>query len=261
MISEDNPLAWRILNQFANDIVSIISNSERTERNILLRTVSAAILSNVPSLSTLYVHQIFETLNQVLDVNHRTLLGKLTSSIPLIENETENNIGVEVASDEQMDQETEEEATQRRRKQDLPSAYDIEVKNVGWILVAQRIAAETITNICSFDENGNIQFTKNYEYVSHMKLFNQFDKFVIDASTLDDDDDLSDAESVHDYEQNSSSSSNGLQADKLPMEIMEPIKSFGLVEKLWQRAQPIAENVNELLKLNEKELSQKYETI
>lgn len=65
-------------------------------------------------------------------------------------------------------------------------------------------------------------------------------------ATIDNDDDLSDAESVHDYEQDSNNSS-GIQNDKLPIEILEPIKSFGLVEKLWQRAQPLAENVNEIL--------------
>lgn len=76
-----------------------------------------------------------------------------------------------------------------------------------------------------------------------------------DGNALDDDD-LSDAESVHDYDKDSSNSS-GLQGDKLPIEILEPIKSFGLVEKLWQRAQPIAENVNELLKEAENDLFKK----
>lgn len=62
---------------------------------------------------------------------------------------------------------------------------------------------------------------------------------------------------MHDYDIDSSNSS-GLQGDKLPIEILEPIKSLGLVEKLWQRlAQPIAENVNELLKEVEKDLFKK----
>lgn len=72
----------------------------------------------------------------------------------------------------------------------------------------------------------------------------------------EDDDDFSDAESVHDYDKDSSNSS-GLQSDKLPIEILEPIKSLGLVEKLWQLAQPIAENVNNLLKEGEKDLFKK----
>lgn len=49
-----------------------------------------------------------------------------------------------------------------------------------------------------------------------------------------------------------------MQGDKLLIEILEPIKSLGLVEKLWQRAQPLAENVNNLLKEGENDLSKKY---
>lgn len=41
------------------------------------------------------------------------------------------------------------------------------------------------------------------------------------------------------------------------MEILEPIKSLGIVEKLWQRAQPIAENVSQLLKETNKNMLKK----
>lgn len=67
-----------------------------------------------------------------------------------------------------------------------------------------------------------------------------------DENTLDDDD-ISDAESVHDYDKNSTNSS-GVCNDKLPIEILEPIKSLGLVEQLWNCAQPIPVNVISLLK-------------
>lgn len=157
VISEDNPVAWRVLNHSAQDIVALITNIERNERNIVLRVVAAAILSNVPSLSTMYINQIFDTLNQALDINHRTLLAKLSSEIPL--NDTnENSANSGEAAEDQMEEETEEEARQRRRKQDLPTEYDIEVKHVGWVLEAQRISAETITNLCSSDEDGNFFF-------------------------------------------------------------------------------------------------------
>lgn len=81
-------------------------------------------------------------------------------------------------------------------------------------------------------------------------------KNAIPEPTNDNDDDLSDAESVHDYEQDSNNSS-AMQSDKLPIEILEPIKSFGLVEKLWQRAQPLAENVNDILMDHGKSLYKK----
>lgn len=157
VISEDNPIAWRVLNHFAQDIVALITTLEHTEQNIVLRTVAAAILSNVPSLSTIYINQIFDTLNLALDINHRTLLGNLTSSLPLDDDVKEaNSADVEVRGEEQMEEETEDEACARRRKQDLPTEHDIRIKHVGWTLEAQRIAAETITNLCSTDDNGKV---------------------------------------------------------------------------------------------------------
>lgn len=154
VISEDNPVSWRVLNNFAQDIASLITNIERTQQNIVLRTVAAATLSNVPNLSMTYINQIFDTLNQALDINHRTLLGQLTSSIPLDQEKLESCVDVEVAAEEQMEEESEEQATSRRRRQDLPTERDIEIKHIAWVLEAQRIAAETITNICSSDDNG-----------------------------------------------------------------------------------------------------------
>lgn len=52
-------------------------------------------------------------------------------------------------------------------------------------------------------------------------------------------------------------SKNGLHADKLPIEILEAVKSLGLVEKLWQRAQPIAQNVAGILEENRNGLLKK----
>lgn len=70
--------------------------------------------------------------------------------------------------------------------------------------------------------------------------------------------DVSDAESVHDYDMASSHSSSNLQnTDKLPNDILEAVKSLGLVEKIWQRAQPIAENVADILKDAEQSLVKK----
>lgn len=158
MISEDNPIAWRILNESAQDIVSLIASDQNNEKTIILRTVAASILSNVPGLLNAHVSQIFYTLNQALDLNHRALLGSLTSILPLDRNGGDG-LDVEVATDDHMDEEeSEAAATSRRRKQDLPTEQDIEIKHVGWVLEAQRIAAETITNLCSTDDNGRIFF-------------------------------------------------------------------------------------------------------
>lgn len=124
---------------------------EEGEKTILLRTLAAAILSNVSTLASANLNQIFNALTKSLDINHRDVLSKLTSSLPL--DIKENGPEIEV-NDDQMDEETDEEAHMRRRKQDLPTETDEEIKHVGWLLEAQRIAAETITNLCSSEEEG-----------------------------------------------------------------------------------------------------------
>lgn len=50
--------------------------------------------------------------------------------------------------------ETEEAAANRRRRQELPTADDIAMRDVGYLLDAQRVAAEVITNLCSTEEEG-----------------------------------------------------------------------------------------------------------
>lgn len=74
------------------------------------------------------------------------------------------------------------------------------------------------------------------------------------TSNFEDD---SDNETVHDYDVESEQSNNLQNTDKLPVEILEAIKSLGLVEKLWQKAQPIAENVADILKVNDSDLVKK----
>lgn len=151
VISEDNPVAWRALNHFTQQLVLLLTIDD-TDKSILLRTLSAAILSNVPALASAHINQIFSTLAIVLDGNHRELLGKLSSSLPLDGNKDEPELEV---TDDQMEEETDEEASARRRRQDLPTELDIEIKYAGWLLEAQRVAAETITNLCSTDDDGN----------------------------------------------------------------------------------------------------------
>lgn len=50
--------------------------------------------------------------------------------------------------------ETEEAAANRRRRQELPTADDIAMRNVEYLLDAQRVAAEIVTNLCSSEEEG-----------------------------------------------------------------------------------------------------------
>lgn len=159
VISEDNPIAWRTLSAYTQDLVGIlgVAVSETSQPNkhplILLSTLAAGIMSNVPALYAPHLTIIFTMLSRTLDLNHRNVLGGLTSRLPLNERKKGNDIFVTEDS-EAMEDETEQEATARRRKQDLPTPIDVEVKTVGWMLEAQRIAAETITNFCSNDDEG-----------------------------------------------------------------------------------------------------------
>lgn len=224
MISEDNSAAWRILSNFGNELSSLLA-LEGDYPSVLLRTVAAGIIANVPALSATYLSQIFIALSKTLEVNHRAALNSVTSSLPLLNQKDVADL--EVTDDTQMEQESPEQSFQRRRRADMPTEVEMEVRNVGWLLQAQRIAAEILTNICSTEED---------EWQEDM-----------------DEDNLSEAESVHDYETNGANDSVQ-NTDKLPVEVLEAIKSLGLVEKLWQKAQPVAENVGQILAENDKNL-------
>lgn len=151
VITEDNPTAWQILNSFIQDILPILTLPEDGHAYTLLSTLAAAICANIPAFSTPHLNLIFVTLSKTLDINHRSILAGLSSVIPL--NVNKNEIFV-IDDANAMENETDAQASLRRRKQDLPSEIEIEILNVGWLLEAQRVAAETITNICTIDDEG-----------------------------------------------------------------------------------------------------------
>lgn len=230
VISEDNPSCWAILNNAGSDLNSLISTpsedfkvQSKKQAFIQLQSIACGIIANVPALSATYSSHVLQILSQILSLNHRSSLNHLTSILP-IDGIDREGYEIEIQDDSvlAMEEETDEQATRRRRRADLPTELDIEIKNVEYILESQRLAAETLTNICSLEDE------------------NQIDN---------DEDEMSDAESVHDYDQSSQASSTNLQnGDKIPVDIQEAIKSLGFVEKLWQRAQPVAQNVTDILK-------------
>lgn len=156
VISEDNATVWRLLNNYSQQLVALLTATSLDfgEAATLLTTLVAGIMSNVPALSGAHLAGIFNTLSQTLDVNHRTLLGSLTSSLPLNGRRKENEIFVTDDAPEAMEEESEQAASARRRRQDLPSALEIHTKHVGWLLEAQRVAAEITTNLCSVGDDG-----------------------------------------------------------------------------------------------------------
>jgi hypothetical protein len=185
------------------------------------------------------LQQIINSLGKTLNINHRSVLNSLTSKLPL-ESEPPP---IEVM-DEDMNEESEvrnssinqsqklysnlfqADASLRRLQEDQPTEIETEIKLTGYLLSAQRMAAEILSNICNPDE-----------------------------ASSEDIDDKSDAESVQDYEVGGQITQNS--ADKIPVEIAEAIKAHQIVEKLWSRAQILPENVRQILETNGKVLYQR----
>lgn len=143
---------------------------------------------------------IIEALSRTIGINHRIVLNEITSKLPL--NGT-TPPQIEVLDDE-MNEESEADASNRRLKEDLPSELEQEVKMIGYLLSAQRISAEVLSNICTPE----------------------------DDQTCEDIDDNSDPESVHDYDVSQQVNGNKLVADKIPVEVAEGIKAHQIVEKV-----------------------------
>lgn len=226
VVTEDNPTSWKVLTNYGNEFVHLLNldNDPNNQfANTFLRTLAAGIVTNVPALSATFLNQILQSVSKTLNLNHRIVLGKLSSSLP-IDGVDQEGYEIEVTDDHmiEMEQETEEQAVKRRRKADMPSDLDLEVTNVEYLLEAQRIGAETLTNLCSFNDE--------------------------EATIGNDEEEMSDAESVNDYDvSNYSSTTNLDNTDKIPVEIQEAVKALGLIEKLWERAHPIPDNVNDIL--------------
>lgn len=103
-----------------------------------------------------------------------------------------------------MNTESEADASLRRLNEELPSDLEQEIKFTGYLLQAQRISAEVLSNmICSPD----------------------------DDEAFEDIDDKSDAESVQDYDAQNGNGSHA-SADKITAEAAEVIKAHKVVEKV-----------------------------
>lgn len=203
VISEDNAVAWRILAEYTTVFQNLLKIEGDFKADIL-RTVVAGIITNVPVLSIQNSSLVLEALNKTIEINHRNVLNELTSRLPL--NEEQEAPQVEIMDDD-MNVETEREASTRRLREDLPSEIERDIKNVGYLLSAQRIAAEVLTNICSSEDS---------------------------EMNEDIDDDLSDAESVHDYDTAEHQNGTQLSADKISVEISEAVKGLKIVEKVMK---------------------------
>lgn len=218
VVSENNPKSWLVLNQHVPNFLCLLSVTG-DYGHAYLRTLAAGILSNAPALAASYAGTILQALSQVLDTNHQSAISDI-SNIP--SKDKDQALELEIKMDTQ-DDETDEAAANRRRRQELPTADDIVMRDVGYLLDAQRVAAEVITNLCSSED-------EEWDDVEE--------------------EEISESESVVDYEtgQSNGSTTNLNEGDKLPLEIVEAIKALGIVDKLWKRAQPLEDNLVQQLR-------------
>ncbi|XP_053675935.1 HEAT repeat-containing protein 3 [Anopheles nili] len=234
VVSEDNTSSWGVLANQGSELTSLLNIDVVDNASMMLRALAAGIIGNVPVLLSSYTNQILSCVSKTLEANHRTALGNLTSMLPL--EPQKDVVDLEVTDDVAFDDETEAQSYQRRRKADLPSDGELEVRNVGRLLQAQRIASEILTNICSSEDDWQSEGNN-------------------DANGD------SDAESVYDYDTANELNGSVENTEKISVEILEAIKSLALVEKLWQKAQPLAENVYQILVESEKGTLKKLDAL
>uniref|UniRef100_A0A182PM93 SYO1-like TPR repeats domain-containing protein n=1 Tax=Anopheles epiroticus TaxID=199890 RepID=A0A182PM93_9DIPT len=234
VVSEDNASSWRVLANHGLELSSLLTIDITDNSSLMLRALAAGIIGNVPVLLSSYTSQVLICVSKALEANHRSALGNLTSMLPL--EPQKDIVDLEVTDDVAFDDETEAQSHQRRRKADLPSEGELEVRSVGRLLQAQRIAAEILTNICSSDDDWQSEGNEHDENAE------------------------SDAECVYDYDKNALNESVE-NTDKVSVEVLEAIKSLALVEKLWQKAQPLAENVYQILVESEQDTLKKLDAM
>lgn len=100
VISEDNPSSWKVLCNYGQEFSSLLV-LEENHSQVLLRSLSAGIMANVPALAEPYMNQILISLSKTLDIQHRSVLAKITSNLPLLEQT--NSHEIEITDDSTMD--------------------------------------------------------------------------------------------------------------------------------------------------------------
>ncbi|KAL9927880.1 HEAT repeat-containing protein 3 isoform 1-T1 [Glossina fuscipes fuscipes] len=229
VVSENNPKSWKVFNNYLPNFLRLLSLTGDYGQGYLC-SLAAAILTNVPALAASYSVTMLRALAGVLKINHQVVISSVIANISNLSNllsqsETfELEIKMDITDD--ILDESEEAAATRRRRQELPTEADIVVRDIGYLLDAQRVAAEVITNLCSDEDDENE-----------------------DGNDIDDES-ISENECVVDYESNETSGSNLnlVEGDKFGFDVIDVIKSLSIVEQLWQRAQLLSDDLSNQLR-------------
>lgn len=167
VISEDNATAWRLLIGYRTELAGLLqplAADRRTDAAAnFLATLAAGIVSNVPALADGQTAAVFSVLQNTLAFDSRARLNALSSELPVTKlSKREQELFVletvngadEMAVEQAAEEESDAQANLRRRRDDLPTTIETATKELGWMLSAQRVAAEIITNLCSSEDDG-----------------------------------------------------------------------------------------------------------
>lgn len=171
VISEDNATVWRLLDGYKTELTLLLQPlaaelRENAAANFLA-TIAAGIITNVPALADGQTAAVFAVLANTLAFDSRSRLNALSSELPVTKLskrelemfvlETVPAAGDEMAVDSlAAEEESDAQANLRRRRDDLPTTIETATKDVGWMLSAQRVAGEIITNLCSTEDDGEL---------------------------------------------------------------------------------------------------------
>ncbi|XP_001359242.6 HEAT repeat-containing protein 3 [Drosophila pseudoobscura] len=214
VVSENNSSSWNLLAN-ATILTELLKVTEGSHSLLYLSALAAGILCNVPACSSAYTREILGSLDKLLTIDTQAQLMGCKNEIKDLKSKNEAPV-LEISM------ETEEMSEAQTQNQPKPqSEADSAVKNLEYLLDAQRLVAEIITNLGSSD----------------------------DQSGWGSDSDQSETESVVDFDMNEQSADN--DAGALPVNFVETILQNNVVQKLWQKSQPLDTALEKLLSQQE----------
>ncbi|KAI8045941.1 uncharacterized protein LOC128266171 [Drosophila gunungcola] len=211
VVSENNTSSWNVLAS-SSILPELLAVPAESHAQLYLNALAAGILCNVPACSAAHTREILNSLDKLLTIDPQAQLLSCKTEI-------QNSKSKNEAPVLEISMETEEMAEAQSANQSKPNQCDADVtlKNLEHLLDAQRLVAEIITNLGSSD----------------------------DQSNWGTDSEQSETESVADFDMEDEAADSG--AGGLPANFLETIKENKVVEKLWQKAQPLDPALEKLL--------------
>lgn len=215
VVSENNSSSWNVLAS-STILPELLVAPTESHAQLYLNALAAGILCNVPACAAAHTREILNSLDKLLSIDPQAQLQSCKSEILNAKSKNEAPV-LEISM------ETEDMTETQSANQSKPNQCDAEValKNLEHLLDAQRLVAEIITNLGSSDEQSN----------------------------WDTDSEHSESESVADYDMEDETADSG--SGGLPANFLETIKQNKVIEKLWQKAQPLQPAVENLVSQQE----------